>query len=336
MPKYIHWIRSLAGGAGVFIEELSIALNKRGVKNYIIEHDKTYAKSWGTNIRSEEIRKSTNEMLLECSGKHMLDQVINRVKPDIIFYHLWHLDDKKKWSNDRSAIHVAWIHTSRLPGLYGYDKYFFVSYSQLNSHSYLHNNRYVIKNGINLDSIDEVPSKEVSEIFRLCRVSGLSKSKISIDFLRLLSNIKKLPCEFIIIGDGDGKRILEMYIEKNRIKNVYLLGDLGFKDVISWYKSSNLVLYMTGEHIENHSISILEAQACGLPVICENKGGLPEQILQFKTGIICDNNKKMINSIKMLMDDMSYLNKMSLNAKRYANFFNIDDTVDELMRLLEK
>jgi glycosyltransferase involved in cell wall biosynthesis len=333
--KFLHWIRSIAGGAGVFVVDLCISLREMGIECYIAETDANYSKIWGTQRRSIELRQSISNWLFEIDEKEKINELIQELNPDYIFYHLWSSMDAKRWSYKDKRTHIAWIHTSILNNLKGYDKYLFVSFSQLKDNSLCDiKNKFVIKNGINILKINNIAAKSSSGRFRICRVSGLSKEKISGSFLRILTFIKDLDCEFIIIGEGEGKKMIDVFLRKNQIKNVYLLGDLGFKEIIGYYKSSDVILYMTGEHEENHSIALLEGQACGLPVICENKGGLAEQIIHLKTGIICNNNSQITYAISLLMKERVFLKSLSENSIKHSALFEINKTAEELLMIL--
>jgi glycosyltransferase involved in cell wall biosynthesis len=335
--KYLHWIRSLAGGAGVMAVEIASRIRSFGIANYVVEMDANYSKEWGTEKRSEELRMTCGEWLINCPNKDDLNGLIIRLNVDVIFYHVWHPDDSTRWTLDKSKIHIAWVHSSNFLALDNYDKYFFVSFSQINA--LIDNHEYdkfrVIKNGIDIERINHIRSKRRSNKFRICRASGLTVDKIGIDFLYLLKEMRNVEYEFLVIGNGDGKEVLNEYLINNKIFNVRLLGDMNFAGVISYYKSSDLVIYLTGSHVENHSVSLLEAQACGKPIICENKGGLPEQILQRKTGIICNSITEMIENVKMLMLNTCLLRELSFNSKKYSKLFHIQFTVNEVQNILQ-
>ena len=56
---------------------------------------------------------------------------------------------------------------------------------------------------------------------------------------------------------------------------------------------------------EGFNNSVLQAQACGVPVVCSDAGGLPENIEDGGTGLLCHRRDAwdMANKIETLLSD---------------------------------
>ena len=64
--------------------------------------------------------------------------------------------------------------------------------------------------------------------------------------------------------------------------------------------------------------AVLEAMACGTPVVGVKEGGLRESILHNKTGILTQRNEKdFANAIITLLEDKELWNKLSTNGVKY-------------------
>lgn len=90
---------------------------------------------------------------------------------------------------------------------------------------------------------------------------------------------KKLGLKLLIIGKGpDEKRLKELA----KGGTIEFLNDLTDKQLAQYYRKSRAFL-ATQE--EDFGMSIIEAQACGTPVIAYGRGGALEAIIKDKTGV---------------------------------------------------
>jgi len=88
----------------------------------------------------------------------------------------------------------------------------------------------------------------------------------------------ELELPLIIIGDGVERKNLEK-IASNNIK--FLGQNLTDKEVLSYYQKCRALIFSGDEDL---GLVSLEAQACGKPVIAFKGGGIPETIIEGKTG----------------------------------------------------
>ncbi|NQU83434.1 MAG: glycosyltransferase, partial [Parcubacteria group bacterium] len=63
---------------------------------------------------------------------------------------------------------------------------------------------------------------------------------------------------------------------------------------------------------------IMEALACGLPVIASNRGAIPEVVDQSVAIIINPTPQNLKNSIKKLYEDTKLFHKLKNNSVKYA------------------
>ena len=89
----------------------------------------------------------------------------------------------------------------------------------------------------------------------------------------------------VIVGDGTARSELEIQASRLGIQDrIHFLGVR--KDVVQILNSVDLfVLPSFSEGLPN---SILEAMACGLPIVATDVGGIPEVVYQNKNGILVD------------------------------------------------
>lgn len=89
-------------------------------------------------------------------------------------------------------------------------------------------------------------------------------------------NLNKKPIK--IVGTG----ICEKDLKKSANKNIEFLGFIKDEELISLFQSAKALIF---PQIEDLGMTVLEAMACGCPVIAYNKGGALETVVDKKTGL---------------------------------------------------
>lgn len=128
----------------------------------------------------------------------------------------------------------------------------------------------VIYPGIDLDKWKMTKSR--GKYFLI--VSRLVPYK-KIDLAVKVFNKLKLP--LVIIGSGSEERKLKEMAKKN----IKFLGQLTDEEILSYYQNCKALVF-PGE--EDYGLTVLEAQACGRPVIAYQAGGALETIKKGRTG----------------------------------------------------
>ena len=194
------------------------------------------------------------------------------------------------------------------------DKYIFVSnfaknkfiqnYPQIEKQSF---QLYNFKKGFNL-KVEKKKGNYFLYFGRLESEKGV---------MTLLKSFKNLINEkLLIIGDGPLFNILM----KNRPSNVELLGYKQGKELEEFIRNAHFVI-VPSEWYENNPMAIVEAYSFGVPVIGSNLGGIPEIVLNDKTGYIFEAKDSTELSTVILkaakLDQKTYVN-LSNNAFEFA------------------
>ncbi|WP_209122619.1 N-acetyl-alpha-D-glucosaminyl L-malate synthase BshA [Alkalihalobacillus sp. BA299] len=142
-----------------------------------------------------------------------------------------------------------------------------------------------------------------------------------------------LPSKLLLIGDGPELTIACQLVKKLGIeKDVMFLGSQ--KDVAEILAISDLLLLLSEK--ESFGLVVLEAMACGVPVIGTNIGGIPEVIEHEKTGYICevgDISAISDKAITLLTDEQLHKNMVKNAYQRVLNHFSSKDIVDQYERI---
>ncbi|MCH7588951.1 MAG: glycosyltransferase [Chloroflexi bacterium] len=113
-------------------------------------------------------------------------------------------------------------------------------------------------------------------------VGRLSPEKGLDLLLSAWKDLKHIPLK--IVGDGPMMDNIQTIISKERLENVEILGRLPSDEVIKLMKGSRF-LVIPSRWYEGFPMTLVEAFACGTPVVASRLGGLNEIIEDQKTGI---------------------------------------------------
>ena len=191
---------------------------------------------------------------------------------------------------------------------------------------------YVINNFIDFDfiykKIGKVPiEKEKNKSLKLIAIGRLSKEK---GFDLLINSLSKIDIDFKlkILGIGPEKNNLNKLIKKYRLENKVFL--VGFKEnpFIELIRSDFLISSSLFEGFPN---VVLEANACGVPVISNYyKGviveiiedGINGEIIDIKNTTLLKNALKKIYDKKLIIDRVKMKYDKSKIIKKYENIIN--------------
>lgn len=171
-----------------------------------------------------------------------------------------------------------------------------------------------IANGVDLKEffpVDENWKKEAREIFKINEKSlvvgmaaRMEKQKGWFDFLKSLRLVvKDYPrLKMLLAGNGSLLEKLKKKTVKYGLKdNVVFLGEVG--DMLKFYHA--LDVFVLSSYWEGMPYAILEAQACGIPVVAGSCAGTVSIITPGKTGTLVrpENINSMAGAICSLLRD---------------------------------
>ncbi len=164
------------------------------------------------------------------------------------------------------------------------DKVIFVSNALLNkakSLSYSGTNAVVIPNGIDPKIFKPLDKEKIKRELGLNKkvvgyVGNLKYVKRADKFSEIFENIAlKQEVEFLVVGDGELRENVEKECRQKSLK-VKFLGRVP-NDEVPYYMNAMDVMILPSRN-EGFGAVVIEAQACGVPVVGSSNGGIPEAI----------------------------------------------------------
>ena len=171
--------------------------------------------------------------------------------------------------------------------------------------------------------------------FQVIIASNLVKKK---NLGLVLDIAKELPfLKFIVVGDGPEKKHLIERIKYETIVNVQLLGYKIPSELLQLYYESDIFLITSSR--EGTPTAMLEAMACGLPIVTSGAGGV-KSILGSHNYITASNDKKsFVKCILDLIKDidlMSAASKQNIKSSQAYSWPNVAKTINNYINISHK
>ncbi len=138
--------------------------------------------------------------------------------------------------------------------------------------------------------------------------------------------INRIPnAIYAIVGDGEELEPLRALARKlNALDYVQFLTEINDEDLLKCYQQCDLFILPNrteGQDIEGFGMVLVEAQACGKPVIAGDSGGTVETMDISKTGFIvdCTDANKISTVVTDLLNDKQKIATMGENAARFSS-----------------
>jgi glycosyltransferase involved in cell wall biosynthesis len=87
-------------------------------------------------------------------------------------------------------------------------------------------------------------------------------------------------------------------------------------------------IFLFASSCENMPVTLLEGMAAGLPIICSNRGPMPEILQDGGLYFNPENVESISNALKNILDDLELYKKLASRSKNLANQFTWEKCAD--------
>lgn len=182
----------------------------------------------------------------------------------------------------------------------------------------------VIPNGIDLDLYKpkENNSDGIFKIGMQSRIVGIKDHATLLKAFALIKRSGKIfahPLQLLIAGDGDFKEaLIKLAAELEISKDVQFTGMLNEESLVQFLQS--LDLYVHASLGETMSTAVMQAMACGLPIIASDVNGINNMINNGDTGILVPpkNETLMANTLTACITDAALRQRLATNALQFS------------------
>ena len=131
---------------------------------------------------------------------------------------------------------------------------------------------------------------------------------------------------YILIGDGPEEENIRKLIKEKHLEQYITLAGRKTQEEIRGYLQEQDIFLMTsitdpGYGVESQGLVTAEAQACGLPVVAFDSGGVKYTIEENKTGFIVPEGDidGMVSKLRQLLDKSELRTEMGQRAPEFIS-----------------
>lgn len=155
---------------------------------------------------------------------------------------------------------------------------------------------------------------------------------------------KGLPFRCRIIGGGEERAALERMIASKQLnEQVELLGPQSQDEVVRLLRTADCyvqpsIITPSGK-MEGIPVALMEALACGLPVVATNISGIPELVRPDETGILVPpaEASALAHGLATICDHPEQANRLAENGQRLVQQeYNLRTNTEHLLRLFKQ
>jgi glycosyltransferase involved in cell wall biosynthesis len=361
----------IRGGAERLVLNLTKELEARDheVKIFALHDDNLYT---SLNSKTEVVitpaKVSYSLLGSDSLDTENFDKAVRDFDPDVIHSHLIESEFISRHRPYKKAVYISHWHGCpemlRKPPLLDYLKKdtwwnwnskrnLILGYKQSNNHflcisefmesfvvEHLDANRAdctIISNAVDTELFSPKEETTNDKVTHLIAVGKLNFNKNQQFLVRVVAKLKQLGIETDLTLLGSGA-------EEPRLKD--LAESLGVGEQIlypgtvdnpeTYLNKANVLVHAS--HYEAFGLVLLEAMACGKPVVCFNDGGPAEVVVDGLNGFVVerDNLESFSNASKKLSTDKELYSELSKNALEFSKKYGLVQYADKVFGLYEK
>lgn len=203
----------------------------------------------------------------------------------------------------------------------------------MSKETYLYTNKniYITPFGVDIERFKPIDIDKDKDKIVIGTVKTL-ETKYGIDYLiKAFNRVKyRLPnkkMSLVIGGDGTIKQSLINLTEELGLQNeVSFIGQVESTQIVEIFNSFDIAVFPSLQ--ESFGVAAVEAQACGIPVIATNIGGLPEATVESKSAILVEskNVEQLADAIYELVIDPYKRKEMGSYGREFVcEKYNVND-----------
>jgi len=203
--------------------------------------------------------------------------------------------------------------------------------ADLASQNIKHGKVVLVENGVSFDSIFASDGK-LRERIRIVTSGRVCYPKAPWRFKKLAQQLQEEAADFVWIGDGELRE--DLLVDGKYLPNLTVLGWCSRAQVFKELSRSDIFVLLS--LWEGMPLSLIEAQAAGLPAVVSNVVGCRDVVLNDETGFVCVDMTEMVEKVRQLIRDYDLRIAMGERASVMAKSrFTTDRMHREILAVYE-
>lgn len=189
-------------------------------------------------------------------------------------------------------------------------------------------NVYIVPTGIDIEKFYREKNKKVNipqtrknlgieeddfVILFVGRVAAEKNLELLLSAMRGLINVSP-KIKLLVIGDGPDLEKYKAYANKHNLaNNIIFAGKVPWDKISEYYIIANV--FATASHTETQGLTVIEAMAASLPVVCIDDESFTDTVIHNLNGLIFKNRREYKKHIIKLFEDKDLHQKLSSQAR---------------------
>jgi glycosyltransferase involved in cell wall biosynthesis len=174
------------------------------------------------------------------------------------------------------------------------------------------------------------------------RLAPIKNHDLFLEAINLVEKETNHKLVFFIVGDGDQKKVIEENVAKLKTDIEIDIRMTSWIKDIKTFNAGMDIICLTSDN-EGTPVSLIEAQACNIPIVSTDVGGVRDIVSENETGYISPKNdaNQFAKNLLLLTEDKNNRERMSQNGWSFVkNKFHYTRLVSDMEKyyhsLLEK
>jgi L-malate glycosyltransferase len=347
----------LAPSKSIHTQKWALFYKNNGIEVKVVTFSDHYSEENARDIDTIVLPKLLPGKLSYISSVFALKKVLKQFKPDILHAHYV---SSYGFIGALSNYHTFYV------SVWGRDIFQFPQQGNLNrrivdftlkkadvicstshvmakeTNKYTDKRIYITPFGVDLAKFKPVEGMKTGETFTLGTVKALSDKYGIADLIHAFATIHKsyTTSNLLIVGDGPQRTEYEELTRTLGIDAVTTFTGRVLNDKVPEYiNKMDIFAVPSTEDSESFGVAAVESMACGIPVVVSNVGGLPEVVLEGKTGFVVEkeNPSQLADAFIKLLEDPELRRKMGLNGIEHVKEnYNWLDNANGMLNLYEE
>jgi glycosyltransferase involved in cell wall biosynthesis len=192
----------------------------------------------------------------------------------------------------------------------------------------------VIYNGADLEAYHPVADAKRQVLLWVGRIQRYKGPIQACQILELLQG--SFPeLELVIVGDGPYRSQVEAYAARRGLR-VRFTGFIAKREKIAWFQRA--AVHVQTSLKEGWGLSVIEANACGCPVVANDTTGLCDSVVDGETGLLYryDDVADAAAKVRRVLMDESLCEQLMAAGLKRAGEFGWDRNSEEMLALLQR
>lgn len=207
----------------------------------------------------------------------------------------------------------------------------------------------IIPTGIEIDRFfkEKIDKKEVDSLknelkikkdeFVILYVGRLAEEK-NVELLlnshkEIIKNNKHV--KLLIVGSGpDYEKFVNMSVDLGLKKNITFTGAIPWEEIPKYYQLADI--FATASTSETQGLTIIEAMAASLPVVCADDIAFNSIVVNDINGQLFNTDKEYIKKVNNLIKDKNKLYNMSIEARETSENHSVEKYAESVLKVYKR